>query len=138
RLCNPACDVLDVIVQTPVFMDNQNYRYTTRLESRSCEITAKRAIWASVLHPEPLNVFVIFGNAGGDRWFGRRGGLRHDLRSDCCYCGGNGSRIYSDSLHQLPAIESSINIEMNQVLYLFLVGFGWTITIHVDLLRFAG
>src|SRR5262245_60095664 len=103
-------------------MDVQNHRNTPCLKSRPGEITPECSYFATILNPEPLNFFSIFRNADVSWRHRRRTSLRHDFGSYGSHGSGNGTGIGGDTLQQLAAIESSVDIEMNQILYVFLVG----------------
>jgi len=121
-----------------ILVNDKNRRHPARFKSGTREIAAKRPGSACILDVEPLNVGRRFRHAGiGGRVRGRRG-LRHDFRTDGGDRRSHRPCIYSNTLQEFAAVESSINIEVNQILNLFMIGFGWALTVHNDLLVFSG
>src|SRR5262245_15164895 len=112
-----------MIVQSPVFMNHEHGRNALCFKSRPRKVTSKGPGFTSVRNPEPLYVNVVFRDTGVGGGTRRWCCLRHDFRSNCNNCGSNGAGVPCNTLQELAAVEGSVNIKMDQILYVFLVGF---------------
>src|SRR5262249_34856271 len=108
----------------------------TRFKSWTREVSPQRPGFARIVDIEPLDVGRRFRHAGIGRGVCGRRGLRHDFRTYSGNCRSHRTCIYSNALQQFAAVESSIDIEVNQILNPFLIGFGWALTVHNYLLVF--
>jgi hypothetical protein len=111
-------------------MDDDDSRNAIGFKSRAREIGAQRAGLAGIVHPEPLNLPILLRNARVRRRRCGRRGLGHDFRPYGDDGGGDRAGVRRDSREKLATVEGAVDVEMNQVLDVFLICFCRTIAIH--------